>query len=157
MFDQITQAAGKEQYLTYYLIAAHPGCSEQDMQRLKSFTSQKLKVNPEQVQIFTPTPSTYSSVMYYTGLDPFTRQPIFVEKDLRRKKQQKEILTSKAFQPPAEKTPPARHRVRPTHRALSSLVQPPHAALRPNIPNCKHKPFSVSANLATCLIHGDSP
>ena len=71
MFDQITRAAGKEQYLTYYLIAAHPGCSEQDMQRLKRFTSQKLKINPEQVQIFTPTPSTYSSVMYHTGLDPF--------------------------------------------------------------------------------------
>ena len=103
IFDQITQAAGKEQYLTYYLIAAHPGCSEQDMQRLKRLTSQKLKVNPEQVQIFTPTPSTYSSVMYYTGLDPFTRQPIFVEKDPRRKERQKYILLKKAIQPAAEK------------------------------------------------------
>jgi uncharacterized radical SAM protein YgiQ len=112
MFDQITQAAGKEQYLTYYLIAAHPGCSEQDMQRLKELTSQKLKVNPEQVQIFTPTPSTYSSVMYYTGLDPFTRQPIFVEKDLRRKERQKNILIRKAAQPTAKKNQPARLTVR---------------------------------------------
>jgi uncharacterized radical SAM protein YgiQ len=95
IFDQMTKVAGKEQYLTYYLIAAHPGCSERDMQRLKHFTSHKLQINPEQVQIFTPTPSTYSSVMYYTGLDPFTRQPIFVEKDLRRKKRQKDILTRK--------------------------------------------------------------
>ena len=106
MFDQITRAAGKEQYLTYYLIAAHPGCTEQDMQRLKRFTSQKLKVNPEQVQIFTPTPSTYSSVMYYTGLDPFTRQPIFVEKDLRRKERQKRTLLQKANQPAEGKRPP---------------------------------------------------
>jgi len=106
MFDQITRAAGKEQYLTYYLIAAHPGCTEQDMQRLKRFTSQKLKVNPEQVQIFTPTPSTYSSVMYYTGLDPFTRQPIFVEKDLRRKERQKRTLLQKANQPAEAKRPP---------------------------------------------------
>ena len=119
MFDQITRAAGKEQYLTYYLIAAHPGCTEQDMQRLKRFTSQKLKVNPEQVQIFTPTPSTYSSVMYYTGLDPFTRQPIFVEKDLRRKEHQKRTLLQKANQPaegkrpPRLKTRPAIHSPRP--------------------------------------------
>ena len=113
MFDQITRAAGKEQYLTYYLIAAHPGCTEQDMQRLKRFTSQKLKVNPEQVQIFTPTPSTYSSVMYYTGLDPFTRQPIFVEKDLRRKERQKRTLLQKANQPVAEGKRPARLKTRP--------------------------------------------
>ncbi len=92
-FDALSRAAGKAQFLTYYMIAAHPGCTEQDMARLKRFTSQKLKVNPEQVQIFTPTPSTYSSVMYYTETDPFTRQPIFVEKDLRRKLRQKEIVT----------------------------------------------------------------
>jgi uncharacterized radical SAM protein YgiQ len=96
MFDQVSQAEGKDQYLTYYLIAAHPGCSIQDMQKLKRFTSQKLKINPEQVQIFTPTPSTYSSVMYYTGLDPFTSQPIFVEKDLLGKELQKRAVIQKA-------------------------------------------------------------
>jgi uncharacterized radical SAM protein YgiQ len=95
LFDQLSRAAGKQQYLTYYLIAAHPGCTELDMLKLKQFTSQKLKVNPEQIQIFTPTPSTYSSLMYYTELDPFTRQPIFVEKDLRRKARQKEIVVKK--------------------------------------------------------------
>lgn len=121
MFDQITQAAGKEQYLTYYLIAAHPGCSEQDMQRLKRFTSQKLKINPKQVQIFTPTPSTYSSVMYHTGLDPFTRQPIFVEKDPRRKERQKYILIRKGNEPAAEKKPPARLTVRSTPQSPRPL------------------------------------
>lgn len=94
-FDALSRAAGKPQFLTYYMIAAHPGCTEQDMVRLKRFASQRLKVNPEQVQVFTPTPSTYSSVMYYTETDPFTRQPIFVEKDLRRKLRQKEIVTTK--------------------------------------------------------------
>jgi uncharacterized radical SAM protein YgiQ len=98
LFDQISMEAGKQQYLTYYLIAAHPGCSEQDMADLKRFTSRKLKINPEQVQIFTPTPSTYSSLMYYTEMDPFTRVPIFVEKDLRRKARQKEIITNKVSQ-----------------------------------------------------------
>jgi uncharacterized radical SAM protein YgiQ len=95
MFDQLSHQAGKEQYLTYYLIAAHPGCTEQDMHDLKRFVSQKLKINPEQVQIFTPTPSTYASLMYYTEMDPFTRQPIYVEKDLRRKVRQKEIVVQK--------------------------------------------------------------
>jgi uncharacterized radical SAM protein YgiQ len=95
-FDRLSRLAGKPQFLTYYIIAAHPGCSAQDMLRLKHFTSEKLHVNPEQVQIFTPTPSTYSSLMYYTELDPFTRRPIFVEKDPRRKEHQKDIVTRKA-------------------------------------------------------------
>ena len=91
-FDRLSARAGKKQFLTYYLIAAHPGCTEQDMRQLKKFASQELKISPEQVQIFTPLPSTYSSLMYHTGLDPFTRQPVFVEKDLRRKQHQKDIL-----------------------------------------------------------------
>jgi len=94
-FDKLTRAAGKPQFLTYYMIAAHPGCSEQDMRELKRFSSQKLKVNPEQVQIFTPTPGTYSSLMYYTELDPWTRQPIYVEKEPHRKQRQKDIVTKK--------------------------------------------------------------
>jgi uncharacterized radical SAM protein YgiQ len=95
-FDRLTRAAGKPQFLTYYLIAAYPGCSESDMLRLKTFASQRLQVNPEQVQIFTPTPSTYASVMYHTEMDPFTLQPIFVEKDPLKKERQKEIVTHKA-------------------------------------------------------------
>jgi len=95
-FDQLSQQIGKPQFLTYYLIAAHPGCSEQDMLELKRYTMKKLNINPEQVQIFTPTPSTYSSLMYYTEMDPFSRAPIFVEKDMRRKMHQKEIVTTKS-------------------------------------------------------------
>jgi uncharacterized radical SAM protein YgiQ len=103
-FDDLNRLAGKRQFLTYYLIAAHPGCSEADMQRLRLFASRKLQIHPEQVQVFTPTPSTYSSLMYYTELDPFTGQPLFVEKDARRKQRQKEIVTDKEFKyNPAEK------------------------------------------------------
>jgi uncharacterized radical SAM protein YgiQ len=94
-FDELSRAARKSQYLTYYMIAAYPGCSEQDMQRLKVFASQKLQINPEQVQIFTPTPSTYASLMYYTEMDPFTSESIFVEKDPLRKEHQKKIVTQK--------------------------------------------------------------
>jgi uncharacterized radical SAM protein YgiQ len=92
LFDTINAKLDKKQYLTYYLIAAHPGCSERDMSELKKFTSKELKINPEQVQIFTPTPGTYASVMYYTELDPITRKKIFVEKDMKQKEKQKNLL-----------------------------------------------------------------
>ncbi len=95
LFFDLSEKAGKNQFLTYYMIAAHPGCSEKEMKDLKNFTSQKLGINPEQVQVFTPTPSTYSSLMYYTEQDPFTGQPVFVEKDPVRKQRQKDILTDK--------------------------------------------------------------
>jgi uncharacterized radical SAM protein YgiQ len=95
LFNRISRAAGKECYLTYYLIAAHPGCSENHMRHLKRFTDRVLRINPEQVQIFTPTPSTYSSLMYYTETDPFTGMPIFVEKDPRGKTRQKNVVIRK--------------------------------------------------------------
>jgi uncharacterized radical SAM protein YgiQ len=95
LYDKLNREAGKKQFLTYYLIAAHPGCTEKDMHELKRFTKQELKMNPEQAQVFTPTPGTYSAVMYYTEMDPMTRKKIFVEKDTRRKEKQKEIVVKK--------------------------------------------------------------
>lgn len=95
MFERESRRAGKAQFLTYYFIAAHPGCTEADMQAVKRFASEELKINPEQVQVFTPTPSTYASLMYYTELNPFTLEPLFVEKDYQRKQRQKEIVTRK--------------------------------------------------------------
>ena len=94
-FDRMSAAAGKKQFLTYYLIAAHPGCTSKDMAQLKDFTRRELKITPEQVQIFTPTPSTFSTLMYYTGKNPFTGETIFVEKDPRAKEKQKWVVTAK--------------------------------------------------------------
>ena len=95
MYDKLNKEEGKKQFLTYYLIAAHPGCSEKDMHELKRFTRDELKMNPEQAQVFTPTPGTYSAVMYYTEMDPVTRKKIFVEKDPKRKEKQKKIVIEK--------------------------------------------------------------
>ncbi len=92
-FDALSKAAGKKQFLTYYLIAAYPGCTQEDMFALKRFASEKLGVLPEQVQIFTPTPSTYASLMYYTEKDPFTGETLFVEKSLTGKMEQKAAIT----------------------------------------------------------------
>jgi len=94
-FDAFSRQAGKKQYLTYYLIAAHPGCSEGDMRRLKAFASRELHISPEQVQLFTPLPSTYSALMYYTERDPFTGEKLFVEKDAARRERQKKIVTKR--------------------------------------------------------------
>ncbi len=97
MYDKLNKESGKKQFLTYYLIAAHPGCEERDMHELKQFTTHELKMNPEQAQVFTPTPGTYSSVMYYTEMDPVTRKKIFVEKDRARKEKQKAIVIDKKY------------------------------------------------------------
>jgi uncharacterized radical SAM protein YgiQ len=94
-FEDLTKKSGKKQFLTYYMIAAHPGSTQKDMEDLKAFANADLKLNPEQVQVFTPTPSTYSTLMYYTELDPWTRQPIFVEKDPIKKQKQKDVVTAK--------------------------------------------------------------
>lgn len=96
MFEKLTYEAGKDQYLTYYLIAAYPGSSDREMKQLKEFVTTKLHLTPEQVQVFTPTPSTYASVMYYTEKDPFTGETIFVEKNTARKVSQKELIAKPA-------------------------------------------------------------
>ncbi|MGL4989533.1 MAG: YgiQ family radical SAM protein [Cetobacterium sp.] len=92
-FYELNKKHDKKQFLTYYLIAAHPGCNEKDMLDLKRFASSELKISPEQVQIFTPTPSTYSTLMYYTEMNPFNDKKIFVEKDNGKKQKQKDIIT----------------------------------------------------------------
>ncbi|MDQ7045135.1 MAG: YgiQ family radical SAM protein [Sulfurimonas sp.] len=95
LYDKLNAEEGKKQFLTYYLIAAHPGCEDKDMHELKRFTTEELQMNPEQAQVFTPTPGTYSAVMYYTEMDPKTRKKIFVEKDTKRKEYQKNIVVKK--------------------------------------------------------------
>lgn len=92
LFYRFTQEAGLKQFLSYYLMAAHPGCTEGDMKKLKSFAIKELGSIPEQVQVFTPTPSTYSTLVYWTGRDPFTGRPVFVEKGAKGKEAQKAIL-----------------------------------------------------------------
>jgi uncharacterized radical SAM protein YgiQ len=94
-FDLLSAKSNKKQFLTYYLIAAHPGCTLGDMAELKEFTSKKLKTNPEQVQIFTPTPSTFSTLMYYTETNPETLEKIFVEKNPLAREKQKQAVFAK--------------------------------------------------------------
>jgi uncharacterized radical SAM protein YgiQ len=92
-FDEKSKEIGKEQFLSYYMIAAYPGCGDAEMISLQEYCADNLGILPEQVQIFTPTPSTYGSLMYYTERDPWTGEQIFVEKGLTGKMQQKAFIT----------------------------------------------------------------
>jgi len=94
-FYEMTKKAGKKQFLTYYFIAAHPGCTKEDMLEMKDYINRNLKVKPEQVQIFTPTPSTFSTLMYYVERNFYNRKKLFVEKNNDKKNRQKSIIIGK--------------------------------------------------------------
>lgn len=90
-FDRIVRSGGRKCELVPYFISGHPGCGMKEMDRLSR--SPELKgLYMDQVQDFTPTPMTTSSVMYYTGLDPKNLQKIFVERDIEKKREQKSFF-----------------------------------------------------------------
>ncbi len=110
-FEKASAKAGKKQFLTYYVIAAHPGCSLDDMKAMGDYARDRFGLTPEQVQIFTPTPGTWSTVMYATGIDPFTGEKVFVERDGGRRRAQKEAVGGHRSPPrnsPGFSTAPAR-------------------------------------------------
>ncbi|MFO7868291.1 MAG: YgiQ family radical SAM protein [Bacteroidales bacterium] len=93
-FEMYNKRAGKRQQLIPYFISAHPGCTVHDMKKL-SQTFATYKLYAEQVQDFTPTPMTLSTVMYYTGLNPYTMKPVFVARSKREKEAQKSFFFSR--------------------------------------------------------------
>jgi hypothetical protein len=64
------------------------------MQKLKTFALKELKILPRQVQIFTPTPSTFSTLMYWSGKNPLTGKSCFVERSFQGREQQKNVLAA---------------------------------------------------------------
>lgn len=93
-FDRIVARSGKPFQLVPYFISGHPGCTMEDMDRL-SRNPALHGLYMDQVQDFTPTPMTASSVMYYTGLDPKSLGKVFVERDVERKRRQKSFFFTK--------------------------------------------------------------
>ena len=90
-FFEITKSIGKEQYLVPYLMSSHPGSTLSDAIELALYLK-KSGCSPEQVQDFYPTPGTASTVMYYTGIDPFTLKPVYVATDYEEKRMQRALL-----------------------------------------------------------------
>ena len=92
MFDESNDRQGKKQFLTYYFMAAHPGCGNRAMEELGRFAHTELKTNPEQIQVFTPTPSTVSTLMYYTRRDYADKRNVWSEHVPQLKQKQKDIV-----------------------------------------------------------------
>ena len=90
-FQCASQDAGKEQHLVPYFISGHPGSTLVDMVKLALWLKAR-DMRPRQVQDFIPTPMAMATSMYYTGLDPFTRQPVYTAKTMRDKRLQKALL-----------------------------------------------------------------
>ncbi len=90
-FYEITKRLGKEQYLVPYLMSSHPGSTIKDAVELALFLKQN-KIHPEQVQDFYPTPATISTCMFYTGLDPYTMEKVYVPKSPEEKAAQRALL-----------------------------------------------------------------
>ncbi|MDX8394425.1 MAG: YgiQ family radical SAM protein [Mariprofundales bacterium] len=96
MFDKYSREAGKKQYIIPYFIAAHPGCSDEDM----LFLAQWLKANhfrPDQVQAFLPSPMALATAMYHTGRNPLKRikpnaAKLFIAKGERNRRLHKAFL-----------------------------------------------------------------
>ena len=86
-----TNSVHKEQYLVPYLMSSHPGSTLDDAIELACFLK-KNHIRPEQVQDFYPTPGTISTCMFYTGLDPYTMEPVYVAKTSHEKAMQRALL-----------------------------------------------------------------
>ena len=90
-YFNFTKSIGKEQYLVPYLMSSHPGATLKDAVELAEFIKNE-KLHPEQVQDFYPTPGTISTAMYYSELDPYTLEPVFVAKNPHDKALQRALM-----------------------------------------------------------------
>ncbi len=90
-FDGLMKKYDLKYELIPYFISSHPGCSDQDMKFLASEVK-SMGIRPEQVQDFTPTPMTLSTIMYYTGFDPYSGKKVYVARKSEEKKRQKEYF-----------------------------------------------------------------
>ena len=86
-FEQVNREAGVKQQIIPYFISSHPGCTNGDMKQLAEKCKQ-MHYRPEQVQDFTPTPMTLATTMFYTGLNPYTMEPVYVAKTKEEKQKQ---------------------------------------------------------------------
>ena len=90
-YKEMNKKLARKQYLIPYLISSHPGCGLREAAELAVFLK-KYGFIPDQVQDFYPTPGTLATCMYYTELDPFTMEPVYVAKDMEEKKMQRALM-----------------------------------------------------------------
>ena len=90
-YEEINKRLGLKQYLVPYLMSSHPGSTMKEAVKLAEYL-RDLGYMPEQVQDFYPTPSTISTCMYYTGVDPRTMKPVYVPKNPHEKAMQRALI-----------------------------------------------------------------
>ena len=90
-FDNLRTKHDLKSEIIPYFISAHPGCTDSDMKDLADEVK-ALGIKPEQVQDFTPTPMTLSTLMYYTGFDPFSGKKMYIARSIDDKRRQKEFF-----------------------------------------------------------------
>ncbi|WP_303136801.1 YgiQ family radical SAM protein [uncultured Eubacterium sp.] len=90
-YKKLNKAAGKDQFVVPYLMSSHPGSDMKEAVKLAEYL-RDINYNPQQVQDFYPTPSTMSTVMYYTGVDPRTMEPVYVPKNPHEKAMQRALM-----------------------------------------------------------------
>lgn len=90
-YDKINERLGKKQFLVPYLMSSHPGSTLREAVELAEYL-RDLGYMPEQVQDFYPTPSTISTVMYYTGIDPRNGEKVYVCKNPHEKLLQRALI-----------------------------------------------------------------
>jgi len=90
-FDNIKIRHELKYEIIPYFISSHPGCTDSDMKELVEEVK-SLGIRPEQVQDFTPTPMTLSTLMYYTGFDPYSGKKVYVARSPEDKRRQKEFF-----------------------------------------------------------------
>ena len=90
-FKKASQKANKKQYLVPYYIASHPGSDLDAMIELALFLKRN-HYQPDQVQDFIPSPFDIAACMYHTGMDPFTKQPVYIARHLRDRRLQRALL-----------------------------------------------------------------
>lgn len=101
-FYAASKKAGLEQYVVPYLMSSHPGSTMACAKKLNDYIK-KHNLKSEQVQDFYPTPSTAATVMYYTGIDPFTKKEVYCATNPEQKRAQRQLLTKKQYKKPRRK------------------------------------------------------
>ena len=91
LFEEENARAGKKQFIVPYLMSSHPGSTMKEAVELAEFV-RDMGFNPEQVSDFYPTPGSLATVMYFTGLDPRTMEPIYVPKNPHEKALQRALI-----------------------------------------------------------------
>lgn len=139
-FEKVSEEVGKEQYIVPYFISGFPGTTHEKMEKVYGYLKEK-GWNLQQVQAFIPTPMTLATAMYWTGIDPMTRKPLFVAKEWKDRKIQQALLQPHK---PEHKKILAEYRQRSRRREIEGGAKKDYGTCDSRTPTVKpqHRPIA---------------